>query len=122
MLGIFSGAGFILLDAFLYGSLPIFFVYLAIAIFFSGLWQMVQYFRMPEKDYVRLEKDHITLDKGALLPRKTVHFDRVERLAEINDVMLLKMENGQEQEIYTEWLAHEDTKELRISLKERINT
>ncbi|WP_101846881.1 hypothetical protein [Halobacillus sp. Marseille-P3879] len=81
---------------------------------------MIQYFRMPEKDYIRMEEDRVTFDKGTIWPRKAVKYEQVEEVAEVNDIILLKMNDGREQEIHTDWLEEQDTRELRVSLRERI--
>ncbi|MCP3029421.1 hypothetical protein [Halobacillus sp. A5] len=117
--GVISSAGFLLIEA-VNDTLPSVLVFLAAVILLSGVWQMVGYFRMPEKDYVRLEEERMTFDKGTVLPRKSVEYEKVDKMSDMEDLILLKLRDGQEQEIHTDWLEEQDYKELRQTLSERI--
>lgn len=59
----------------------------------------------------------LSIYKGSLIPRKRIPFNQVDRVVQINEVLLFKLANGKEEQIYTEWLSNEDTLELKTELK-----
>ncbi len=84
-----------------------------------GISKAIYYFRLHKKDYLFMQDNSLSIHRGSILSRKVINFNKVERVAQVNDVILLIMDDGKEEPIYTDWLSNNDTIELKKKLKER---
>ncbi|SHN07001.1 hypothetical protein [Gracilibacillus kekensis] len=85
-----------------------------------GVYKSLFYFNIQEKDYITIDHDQLSIYKGNLLSRKTIPFQKIERVVEISNTLLIKLVNGKEQQIHTEWLTEKDSQTLRRELKTRL--
>ncbi|WP_058307177.1 hypothetical protein [Gracilibacillus massiliensis] len=85
-----------------------------------GVYKSLFYFKIQEKDYITIDHDQLSIYKGNLLSRTTIPFQKVERVVEISSMLLIKLVNGKEQQIHTEWLTEKDSETLKRELKTRL--
>ncbi|MEH7239122.1 hypothetical protein [Bacillus sp. JJ1562] len=82
-----------------------------------GIYRAIYYFKLPTKDYLIIEGRYLSIYRGNLIPRKMIQFDKVERVVQVNDIIIIKLSNGKEEQIYIEWLSNGDNIELKKELK-----
>ncbi|UOQ48989.1 hypothetical protein MUN88_02295 [Gracilibacillus caseinilyticus] len=69
-----------------------------------------------------MNDDRLSIYRGPVLSRKLINFDHVDRVVQINTVILFKMENGKEEQIFTDFLSNEDTAEIKDQLKKKFGS
>jgi len=75
------------------------------------------YFTLNKKDYLILEGGSVSIYRGSLFRRKQILFSQVEVVVQVSDVILFIMNNGKEEQIYTDLISDEDQVELIKNLK-----
>lgn len=94
-------------------------VYTTGVLFFGGLWQMIHYLRMPGRDYVRLEEEVVDIRRGIADPRLRVRDEEVKRVQQNEDMITIRTEKGDEENIYLENFSDEDAALILDQLQER---
>ncbi|WP_163583346.1 hypothetical protein [Gracilibacillus saliphilus] len=96
---------------------------LQLLIILFGITRVMFYYKMPNKVYLRLEENSISLYRPNLLTRIKIEFRNIERVVEMDDMFLLVQDNGKEEHINKAWLTEEAImmlkKELKFILSER---
>ncbi|MFA1819359.1 hypothetical protein ACDX78_03975 [Virgibacillus oceani] len=115
------GVFFIVFQVYLNGgsmdSLLIFIGFIPVIIGVTqGLYNMTR----QEKDYVYLEEDLLTINKGLFLPRKEVKYVDINYCTVIGDFLVFKLRKDKEEQINIEYLSDEDFALLREELKKRV--
>ncbi|SFM06960.1 hypothetical protein SAMN04487943_107105 [Gracilibacillus orientalis] len=82
-----------------------------------GITRVMYYFSLPNKVYLKLEEDYISMYRPNLVSKNRIEHTHIKRVVEMNDIILLVMENGKEEQIRKEWLTEEDTMVLKNELK-----
>ncbi|MBM7662614.1 membrane protein YdbS with pleckstrin-like domain [Bacillus mesophilus] len=77
----------------------------------------VYYFTLHQKDYLIMEKESVSIYKGNFFARKVIPYNKVERVVQIEDLIVFRLQNGEEEQIYTELLSGEGTLEVKKALK-----
>jgi hypothetical protein len=119
LLNMVTGLFVIGFSLYINGRVQEFVVYTTAALFLGGLWQMIHYLKMPDRDYIRFEEGEIDIRRGFADPRLRVPDEEVKRVQQINDVITIRTEKGEEESIYLENLSEEDGDELLSLLRER---
>ncbi|MCA1010550.1 hypothetical protein [Halobacillus halophilus] len=108
------------------GRVEEFMVYLVGVLTVISMWQMIHYLKMPERDYIRFEEQAIDIRRGIADPRWRVDDEEVKRVQQIGDVLTIRKESGEEEEIYLENVNETDAdkiiKELRKRYGDRMHT
>ena len=73
-----------------------------------------------EKDYIYLEEDRLTINKGLFLPRKEVIYSNIDYCIVIGNFLVFKLRKDKEEQINIEYLSDEDFALLREELKKRV--
>ncbi|SFJ24491.1 hypothetical protein SAMN04487936_101429 [Halobacillus dabanensis] len=107
------------LALYLNGRVEKFIVIMTGAIFLLGLWQMVHYMRMPERDYVHLEEGIIDIRIGIADPNTRLSNEEIKHIQQIDDVISLQSDRGEEENIYLENLSNADKESLLTELEYR---
>ncbi len=100
---------------------PIIFIILISSILIAIL-RAKYYFKLNKKDYLILEGGSVSIYRGFLFRRKQILFSQVEVVVQVSDVILLIMNNGKEEQIYTDLISNEDQVELIKNLKSIFDT
>lgn len=82
-----------------------------------AILRAIYYFKLDKKDYLILENSSLSVYRGFFLPRKSILFSQVEEVVQVSEVVLFIMNNGKEEQIYTDFLSNEDQVELIKTLK-----
>ncbi len=90
---------------------------LQLLIILFGITRVMFYYKMPNKVYLRLEENSISLYRPNLLTRIEIKFRNIERVVEMDDMFLLVQDNGKEEHINKVWLAEEAIMMLKKELK-----
>ncbi|UOQ84419.1 hypothetical protein [Gracilibacillus salinarum] len=110
---------FMLLDVNIQGTtLWLSTIFISLIILF-GVYKSYYYLTLPRRNYLIMNDDHVSIYRGPVLSRKLVSFDQVDRVVQINTVILFKLENGKEEQIFTDFLSEEDTVEIKEQLKKK---
>lgn len=88
-----------------------------IASIMIAILRAIYYFKLDKKDYLILESISLSIYRGFFLPRKLILFSQVEEVVQVSEVVLFIMNNGKEEQIYTDFLSNEDQVELIKTLK-----
>lgn len=82
-----------------------------------AILRAIYYFKLNKKDYLFLEGESLSIYRGFLFRRKQILFGQVEVVVQVSDVILFIMNNGKEEQIYTDLISEEDQVELIKNLK-----
>nr|WP_304214352.1 hypothetical protein [Fredinandcohnia onubensis] len=93
-----------------------------IASIIIAILRAIYYFKLDKKDYLILENSSLSKYRGFFLPRKSILFSQVEEVVQVSEVVLFIMNNGKEEQIYTDFLSNEDQEQLIKSLKSIFNS
>ena len=83
-----------------------------------GIYRAIYYFNLHKKDYLIIEESSLSIYRGNFLSRKIIRFNQVEHVVRLNEMIILKLNNGKEEQIYTEWLSDKNALELKKKLKQ----
>lgn len=117
LVNIFTGVLPVGISLYLHGRVEPFIVFGSGVIFLLGIWQMIHYYKMPERDYVRLEDDILEIRLGIADPNTRLADEEIERIQQMDDVISIKSDKGEEENIYLENLSEEDAEALLNELK-----
>ncbi|MBN9653567.1 hypothetical protein J0K78_04740 [Halobacillus sp. GSS1] len=117
LVNIFTGVLPVGLSLYLNGRVDSFIVFASGIIFLLGTWQMIHYYKMPERDYVRLEDDILEIRVGIADPNTRLADEDIERIQQMDDVISIKSDKGEEENIYLENLSDQDAESLLDELK-----
>lgn len=78
---------------------------------------MLHYYKMPERDYVRVEDDILDIRIGIADPNTRLADEEIKRIQQMDDVISIKSDKGEEENIYLENLSDEDAASLLDELK-----
>ncbi|WP_099363472.1 hypothetical protein [Fredinandcohnia onubensis] len=93
-----------------------------IALIIIAILRAIYYFKLDKKDYLILKNNSLSTYRGFFLPRKSILFSEVEEVVQVSEVVLFIMNNGKEEQIYTDFLSTEDQGELIKNLKTIFDT
>ncbi|SDO48501.1 hypothetical protein [Halobacillus aidingensis] len=105
------------LSLYLHGRIEPFIVFGSGVVFLIGLCQMLHYYKMPERDYVRVEDDILDIRIGIADPNARLADEEIKRIQQMDDVISIKSDKGEEENIYLENLSDEDAASLLDELK-----
>ncbi|WP_077618158.1 hypothetical protein [Bacillus sinesaloumensis] len=91
------------------------FVY--IVLIMGGIYRATYYLKLHKKDYLTIDDKSFSIYRGNILPRKQIPFSHVQRVVQVNDVIILLMKDGKEEQIDTDYLSNKDKSELTKTLK-----
>ncbi|WLR46357.1 hypothetical protein LC065_12265 [Halobacillus litoralis] len=117
LFNVFTGILPLGLSLYLHGRVESFIVFGSGVIFLLGLWQMIHYYKMPERNYVCLEDDVLDIRVGIADPNTRLTDEEVHRIQKMDDVISIKLDKGEEENIYLENLSDEDAVSLIDELK-----
>ncbi|GEN52172.1 hypothetical protein [Halobacillus faecis] len=117
LFNVFTGILPVGLSLFLYGRVESLIVFGSGVIFLLGLWQMIHYYKMPERNYVCVEEDVLDIRIGIADPNTRLTDEEIHRIQKMDDVISIKVDKGKEENIYLENLSDEDAKSLVDELK-----
>ncbi|REJ10486.1 hypothetical protein [Halobacillus trueperi] len=114
------------LSLYLHSRIEPFIVFGSGVVFLIGLWQMIHYYKMPERNYVCVENGVLNIRIGIADPNMRLTDEEIERIQQMDDVISIKSDKGEEENIYLENLSDEDAASLLDELKQqyghRMNT
>ena len=96
-----------------------FLVYLTGGVAVISTLQMIHYLKMPERDYVRFEDQAIDIRRGITGPRWRAADEEVKRVQQVGDVLTLRKESGEDEEIYLENVTDLDADKIIKEFQER---
>ncbi|WP_456277919.1 hypothetical protein [Bacillus sp. AK128] len=98
----------------------LFFLAFLLLVVMERVYNAIYYFTLHNKDYLIIESSSISIYKGKLFPKKYIEYHKVKHVVQVSDIIILKLHDGKEEEIYTERLSHSDTNEVKKELKHRL--
>lgn len=107
---------YITLDAGYTANMILIIVYTIIILF--GIYRTIYNFKLHKEDYLIVDENSLSIYRGNIFPRKIISFDQIERVVQVNGAIILKLFNGKEEQIYTEWLSDKKTLELKNEFKQ----
>jgi hypothetical protein len=102
----------------------VFFLIISAILLFYGcfrIYRAVYFFQLPRKDYL-IMNEQILIIKGQFMPKKEVSFAQMKQVTKVNETIVIKLENGEEELIYLDWLDKEDSFQLWEQLKGKVGT
>ncbi|WP_430789802.1 hypothetical protein VBD025_04800 [Virgibacillus flavescens] len=121
-LAAFINLGVLAMNIYTTGSPPLFFYVLHVLITVIGVAVGINYINYPDKDYIQVDHDTISIYRGLFIPRKTIPFDSIKRVVEVSSIIELKFyEDDSEQLLYPEWLDETDANEVKEKLRKVTN-
>ncbi|WP_394217769.1 hypothetical protein [Halobacillus trueperi] len=117
LVNIFTGVLPVGISLYLHGRVEPFIVFGSGVVFLLGLWQMIHYYKMPERNYVCLEDDVLDIRIGIADPNKRLTDEEIKRIQQMDDVISIKSDKDEEENIYLENLSDEDAASLLDELK-----
>lgn len=89
------------------------------------IYRAIYYFKLPQKFYLIIENNSISIHRGHFFPRKQILFDNMKSAVKLNnEAIILILENGQEEPIDTALLSDQDKegleKMLRLKLESKL--
>ena len=85
---------------------------------FLGIYRAIYYFKLHQKDYLIIGESSLSIFRGIIFPRRTINFNQIERVVQIDEVIILKLHSGKEEQINTEWLSDKNNADLKKELKQ----
>lgn len=79
----------------------------------AAIYRAIYYFKLPKQYYLIIETDSLSIYRGNILPRKLILFNKVERIVQMNEVITFIMDDGKEQQVYTDFLSNENKLALK---------
>lgn len=79
----------------------------------ATIYRAIYYFKLPKQYYLIIETDSLSIYRGNILPRKLIPFNKVERIVQMNEVITFIMDDGKEQQVYTDFLSNENKLALK---------
>ncbi|WP_158633958.1 hypothetical protein [Radiobacillus deserti] len=90
------------------------------SLFLSGLYHAIYYFRLPDKDYVRINDAEIIIYRGSF-SKKRILFSKISKAVEMDRKIVIHIGSPYYEEIiYTEWLSEADVRVLRRELFQKV--
>ncbi|ASF40605.1 hypothetical protein CEH05_16165 [Halobacillus halophilus] len=119
MINMLTQISILFMILFLNGSAEEFLVYLTGGVAVISTWQMIYYLKMPERDYIRFEDQAIDIRRGIADPRWRAADKDVKRVQQVGDVLTIRKESGEEEEIYLENVTDHDADIIIKEFQER---
>ncbi|GAB3049087.1 hypothetical protein [Virgibacillus ainsalahensis] len=85
-----------------------------------GAFRGIHYMKLPEKDYIRIKGDYISIYHAFFLPRKEFSFHDMESYTQVSTLIYLHFKDGKEEQLHIDWLSKESLEELRAILYTKI--
>jgi len=104
---------------FMKGRADEFLVYLTGGVAVLSTWQMIYYLKMPERNYIRFEDQAIDIRRGIADPRWRAADKEVKRVQQVGDVLTIRKESGEEEEIYLENVTDHDADKIIKEFQDR---
>ncbi|MGP4074688.1 hypothetical protein [Halobacillus sp. K22] len=101
------------------GRVEEFLVYLVGGVTVISVLQIIHYLKMPERDYIRFEERSIGIRRGIADPRWRVEDKEVQRVQQVGDVLSIRKESGDEEEIYLENVTETDADKIIQEFRKR---
>ncbi len=103
-------------------TISFYLIFITLVILFTafGVYKILFYFQIQEKNYIIITGEKLTIYRGNLLSRKDIPFKKIKRVVQISDMLLVKLVNDREEQIHTEWLTEKDSQTLKRELKARL--
>ncbi|WP_106495845.1 hypothetical protein [Lentibacillus sp. Marseille-P4043] len=109
----------LLLNAYMNGGLSALVIIVNASLAGVGVIMGIYYLNMPHKDYIRTDKQLISIHRGPVIPRKEIKFRDIQRVIVIRPIIELHMKNQKAHQFNLDWLTTDDLNEIKKILKKK---
>lgn len=120
-LAAFTNLGVLAINIYMSGHPePVIYV-LQVLITVIGVIVGINYYNYPDKDYIQIDDEAISIHRGLIIPRKSIPFESIKKVVEVSAIIELKLIDDGEQILYPEWLDEKDLQEVKERLRKVTN-
>lgn len=79
----------------------------------SGIYRAIYYFNLHKKDYLIITESSLLIYRGNFVSRKVINFNQIERVVQVDGMLIVKLDTGKEEQINLEWLSEQNILDLK---------